>query len=150
MKGIILIIEIKELNLSFYVFTYCMNRCPALTSKLITIWVIPRRMKNRYANPPIRIYCKKKQHHSTSSINQSNITNEKKLWCTDKIRYEFIRYNTYQIQPYVMLFLKKYRMLLQYVSSMIHSTFYESITSERKTNHWDAIYLRWISLMVDC
>jgi hypothetical protein len=141
MKGIILIIEIKELNLSFYVFTYCMNRCPALTSKLVTIWVIPRRMKNRYANPPIRIYCKKKQHYSTSSFNQSNITNDKNLWCTDKIRYEYIRYNTYQIRLYVVT-----AICIEYDTVNILRIH----TSERETNHWDAIYLRWISLMVDC
>uniref|UniRef100_A0A7C9AXB8 Uncharacterized protein n=1 Tax=Opuntia streptacantha TaxID=393608 RepID=A0A7C9AXB8_OPUST len=32
-----------------------MDRIPTLTGKLVAIWVIPRRMKDRYANFTIRI-----------------------------------------------------------------------------------------------
>ena len=50
--------------------TYRMHRSPTLTCKLIAIRVIPRCMKNRYANPPIRIYWIRQ--HNQQNLNQKD------------------------------------------------------------------------------
>lgn len=48
-------LRIQKLKTVLLVNPYRMHRCPTLTCKLITIWIVTRRMKNGNANTPIRI-----------------------------------------------------------------------------------------------